>query len=387
MEDNFNMDCSDIRKKLKAFMDDLLIDDEYQAFVNHLNSCRKCRDYVRKTGSISNQLWELGDIDAPSDLSATILFRLKQAEQEIRKPWFVISKKLNIGILVVILAVAILFFGIKHLKHRRSLKEADEALIVTATLERRPTMSDREAKLLFEELKRIMKAVGVPEKKETVGGISEKKGIAKERLFTEKTSAAVDSSDMAEVQIVESKPLHWHFIYSKEAEKTKLLDVVSILGIRLDYQDSNLFVFNVTGEELDSLLEQIMFVFRQRNPLHNYSAGAAIFPERKSRVSIYFENKKDKSSDTLHWHISSTSRRKSKLLNIIREMDASVDYKSEELIIFSIARTEAAKLKSRIQAMMVTADVVFSEFGYLEPEENWLASKQARISIYFSKRR
>ena len=84
MKDNLSVACGDIRKKLKAFLDDLLAEDERQAFVAHLDGCGECKDYVRKIGSVSNQLWELGGVNAPSDLSSTILFRLKQAEQEIR---------------------------------------------------------------------------------------------------------------------------------------------------------------------------------------------------------------------------------------------------------------------------------------------------------------
>ena len=381
MENNFNMDCGDIREKLKAFLDDLLVDDEYQAFVNHLNSCGKCKDYVRKIGSISNQLWELGDVDAPSDLSSTILFRLKQAEQEIRKPKFVISKKLNIRILVGILALSILFFGTEYFKYRCSLREVDETPVLTTIIERRPAINNYETELLSEDLKGIAKTRGLPEKKEAAGGIFE------ERVSTEKTSALADSSDMAEVQIVEPKPLHWHFIYSEDTEKTKLLDMISILGIRPDYQDSSLLVFNVKGAELDNLLEQIKFAFQRRNPLYNYTAGTAAFQERESRVSMYLENKKDKPSNIFHWHIFSAVRQRPKLLNIIRKTGVSVDYESRELIIFSIARTEIAKLKSRIQTMVVSADVVFTEFGYLEPEEDQPASKLAKISIYFSKKR
>ncbi|RKY36477.1 MAG: hypothetical protein DRP78_03495 [Candidatus Omnitrophota bacterium] len=127
MNDNFKMDCSDIREKLKAFLNDLLVEDEYKLFVAHLNVCKKCKDYVRRIGSISNQLWQLGDVNVPPDLSYTILFRLKQTEQENIKSKFFISKKLAVGIFVVILALATLFFGIKY--HYFS-KEVDETSVV-----------------------------------------------------------------------------------------------------------------------------------------------------------------------------------------------------------------------------------------------------------------
>jgi len=71
--------CDDIGKKLKDFVGDLLAESDYQAFVDHLDDCPKCTSYVRGMGSFSNQLWELGDIEVPSDLDSTILFSIQKS--------------------------------------------------------------------------------------------------------------------------------------------------------------------------------------------------------------------------------------------------------------------------------------------------------------------
>ena len=76
------MNCSDIQQLNKRFLQDLLTDEEYQTFLSHLETCPKCKDYVRSTGSLSTQLWELGDIKVPEDLLSTIVFKLSHAQEK-----------------------------------------------------------------------------------------------------------------------------------------------------------------------------------------------------------------------------------------------------------------------------------------------------------------
>ena len=128
MGDNPVMICSDINNRLKSFLEDLLTEKEYQAFLAHLDSCAKCKKYVRAVGSVSNQLWKLGDVKVPADFSSTALFKLKQAKQEIRIPKFVITKKWIVGAIVLILIVSAFFFGIRYFEDLGPVEKSGDVI-------------------------------------------------------------------------------------------------------------------------------------------------------------------------------------------------------------------------------------------------------------------
>ena len=70
-EDNFKPDCDNIKKNIKSFTEDMLKEDEYKAFLHHLETCTECKNYVRSVDSFSNQLWRLGDVKVPSDFEVS----------------------------------------------------------------------------------------------------------------------------------------------------------------------------------------------------------------------------------------------------------------------------------------------------------------------------
>ena len=111
MADEIVITCEDIKKKLKPFQQDLLVEREYKGFVTHLGNCSKCKEYMGSIDFLSNQLWKLGDVEVPSDLSSTIFFKLTQTDEEVEKPKGVITKKSAIIGVVVILLGAAVFFG------------------------------------------------------------------------------------------------------------------------------------------------------------------------------------------------------------------------------------------------------------------------------------
>lgn len=377
MRANITMTCSDIKQKLKPFLEDLLAEEEYQAFLAHLDSCTKCKEYVSAVGSLSSQLWKLGDVKVPSDFSSTVLFKLKQAEQEIRAPKFVISKKLLVGTLTFIIAAATLFFGINYLKHRRLSKEVDETPRVEVYIERKPAISDREAKSLLGKLEEIDAMLRVSEKEAVIEEDSEKKTPTSEKPLV--VSKVSDKEE--EIIISKPRPLHWHFLYSEKSEKEKLLKALNALGIRLDYQAYDLLLFTATGEKLEHVLEQILLTSQGASSLlRDFTSTVPTFPDKEYRVSIYLEKKE---ASALHWHISfALPHQKPQLLDIIQKRGGPIDYESEELIIFSIPGAEVEKLRARILAMRVG----LSEFGQLELKEDLLVSGPVTISIYFSKR-
>lgn len=381
MEDNLNMTCSDIRKKLKAFLDDLLAEDEYQAFVAHVDHCKECNDYVRKIGSISNQLWELGDIKAPSDLASTILFRLKQAEQEIRKPKFVISKKLGIGILVVALTVPLIFLGVYHLKSRKRPQDVGETPTIEVHVGRKPAISRREAESLLGELKGIAARLGVSKKEKAVESDTGREEEAIEE------DAGRTTPVRKEALLLVPKPLHWHFLYAKERNlkreeaqrKAGLTNAVNSPGIITDYQTESLLVFTAKGEKIENVLEKIILMSSGSSFLRDYTPMVSVDPNQEHRVSVYFEKE---TASVRHWHATCVPSQEQRLLDVIREESGRINYESEELIVFSISKDAIKKLKARILAMRID----FSEFDYAESKEGRLQSGPVEISVYISNR-
>ena len=106
------MICKDIREKIKPFLEDMLKEEEYQDFLQHLEQCSTCKKYVRSIDAFSNQLWQLEDVRPPSDFYAAVLFRLKRSKQESKKLESEILKKILIGTFVFVLTGTVLFFGV-----------------------------------------------------------------------------------------------------------------------------------------------------------------------------------------------------------------------------------------------------------------------------------
>ena len=208
------MTCSEVNKQLKQFLEDLLAEEEYLAFFDHLESCPGCKDYVNSFGSLSNQLWESGNVKVPSDFSATVIFKLKQSEQEIGTHQSAVPKKVVIGILIFIIGALSVFFGIGYLKTRKH-SQTDQALKVSTQIIRRP-LSDREAQPLLQQLETMASGLGAV-KKETGGKGSEGTIPAQENASLTDISSKEISPSIPAV-----KPLHWHVLVSEKSDKTGL---------------------------------------------------------------------------------------------------------------------------------------------------------------------
>jgi hypothetical protein len=131
------------------------------------------------------------------------------------------------------------------------------------------------------------------------------------------------------------------------------------------------------------LHEQLLSASRNISSLRDFTDGALTAADKKSRVSIYLENRGAASPGTLHWHVDFvTPHQKAELLNIIQKVGGTIDHESEELIIVSILKTEVEKTRAGIEA----AGITLSEFGKLKPKENELRTIPVKISIYFTKR-
>ena len=207
MKDKLTVTCNEVKDKLKPFLEDMLVEEEYQAFVAHLESCPKCKDYVRSIGALSNQLWKLGDIKVPTDFVSTVIFNLKHPKQEVppaTKP--ALSKKLAAGIIISIILLALFLGSIYFKKFKVSQKIAETPIITRQIIIDQGPPTKREAEMLLEELQGIKEALGPSEKEESV----------------EKASSITESPASNKVTIIKPWPLHWHFIISEKSDETEL---------------------------------------------------------------------------------------------------------------------------------------------------------------------
>lgn len=342
------MTCNDIKKKLKSFLEDLLSEKEYQAFAAHLRGCSHCKQYVGSIGSLSNQLQQLGDVRVPSDFSSTVIFKLTQDEQKTRARRSAASKKLAVRVLVAVLAGLTLFFGVHYLKTNIRPQETYEPSSPLAPPERgqseEVSTKDRDyVSVTFEYEKESVPIVSPPKKNQ--------------------------------IAVPESPSLHWHLQYTEDDHRAKLVHMLTALGIRAKYQSYDLVLFAAKGREIEHLLEKIILTFQGAGSLRDCTAGVLVSPNENCDVSIYLEHKR---VPVPHWHISFTlPHQKLKLLDMIKNERWSVDYESEDLIVFFLPGIYIKKLKVRIQAMRVR----LSEFGRRDGEEDLLGA--TRVSIYF----
>jgi len=89
------MICDDIRQKLQPFLDDLLVEDEYKAFCEHIDDCHPCNAYVRSVGAMPNQLWRLGQVKVPQDMISTVQYALAHPKEKARTPGNIVQSSLK----------------------------------------------------------------------------------------------------------------------------------------------------------------------------------------------------------------------------------------------------------------------------------------------------
>ncbi|GEM_PF-1273427 len=105
--------CGQIHKQLQSFLDDMLSEEEYRLFLDHLDECPRCMPYVKSIGDLSNQIWKLGSVAVPADFKATVLFEAGRpaAAQEYKTAGRGAKKIVLSG--GVLLALVLAFFLIK----------------------------------------------------------------------------------------------------------------------------------------------------------------------------------------------------------------------------------------------------------------------------------
>ncbi|MBN2121241.1 MAG: zf-HC2 domain-containing protein [Candidatus Omnitrophica bacterium] len=369
------MNCSDIKEKLQAFLSDGLVEDEYKAYRSHINTCDKCKTYVRSIGSLSNQLWKLGRIRVPEDLASTVLYKLAHSGKKSPSQGLMVSKKYAIGGFLVLLLVGLLL-GIHYLKTRENSPftgEVSPAKVEVTDNQQVP--ADTVKPLLSEEYKTSMEDVVVFGRDEDF-----LEQPAEQDVLEEKISNVNETEVYAnEAAAVRALPLHWHFRYSGNEQRARLLDALYSAGIALEYQKDGMVVFEAAGKEVEKVLEQMIFI-SQGTPssLLDFTPSFPTLPDEKYKVSFYLEGP---GGSFLHWHVTLPAPvKKSVFLDMLKEFSVSMLFESDRLIVFSVPDTNLDALRIRIQAMRIS----FSEYGSKAHGMNDLISGPIRISLYFT---
>ena len=425
-EDNFKPDCDNIKKNIKSFTEDMLKDEDYKAFLHHLETCSECKNYVRSVDSFSNQLWRLGEIKVPSDFESTVLFKLTQPEEKPdEEEGSATSKKWIIGAVAFIVIGIIISAGlIAYLKLRQpSQEEINVAQVLETPGEvAGESLGDLDNDVVFEQY---------DDRDEVFEGTGEL------RAFEWTGDTVEDDTVDAEVSLG-PKLVHWHFWHynkSKELESLRLrrkkrsresdlrktkkeqlgaagsteqsegviqdleekirqlevrleknlaekrrreggpISILQSLDIKPDYQDNDFVFFASAGAELENVLNKIMLISEDGSSLENFTPGVSHLPHKKYQVSIFMVNK---ATAVFHWHVHlSMISQKLQLLKAIQENGGVITYEFAEEVTISGPSSKIGAMKAQMPAMRIS----LSEYGNQITQEEG----STVISIYFSK--
>jgi len=377
---NVKMICSDIDKELKHFVGDLLSEDDYQGFVAHLDSCPQCTNRVRSMGSFTNQLWELGDIEVPSDLDSTILFQFDQAKKAPPKPKPKKSKKqkLVIGAVIVIVGI-VAFFGWQKFSKTGELNVEqvgdDEVIVQTTMIKKKASVPDPEAERLYNQLKGMAESLApaTPIKSKEKDPDSQKEVSQKKEappLKESRKSAPASSPD--------AFSLHWHLPYFTETDVKQLVGTITMLDIDPDYNDQNFIIFRTINKKIKTLSAGIKFTYKMQLDLPEFIADGSnpqgevvasiSFTGREPTYSTAgtrggklssFEQETNATGNNLDWHILLVSSQQDALVDILHRNRGTVLFTSKEVVIFSMPGARIGALSQEIQG----TGGMFADFG------------------------
>ncbi len=365
--------CEEIRRLLKPFLEDLLSEEEYRAFVQHLDTCPACGDYARSFGCISNDLWKLGSLTVPSDFVPTVLYKLEHGQPQVSPPKAVPYRKWRGRIFVVILLLAGFFVGRQYvLISQEKLTRANHQPAQMPATTHGNHVQTKDFEFPGNEHAPIVINVQPPSEENTAEeSVAETsvEAASKEGFFSSPTPAPV----------IQTKPLHWHYTYSQDAQKQELLSILTDAGIRFSLQEAGVVMFEASGKQIREALEKIMLLDRGPDSLEDFTPAATAFAGKRQRASLYFDNKE---VSALHWHISFiTLSQKEQSLPVIRQKAETIIHSSDELLVFSIQRTEVDNLRAKLLAAKAT----LTEYGGIGLDESQLLSRPVWVSIYFLK--
>jgi len=347
--------CQKIHERIKPFLDDLLAEEEYQETRTHLDTCRSCRKKVEAVGSFWHHIQELANVEVPADFGSTVVFRLQAAPAAVRrteelKPqstWFF---KLAV---FLILGVGGAWLANTYFRNHPAPIQTPPPQMTTQVFHEPEPVSEEEAKILYQELNAIAKVLGPPKSKSDTDVAVNQPVLPPERAAEEpvpagKTEAAVPKRE------------HWHFRYEREMTKTKVLDTIHVLRIRIRFQGAAALVLEATGEQLKRLEEEARRISNQASPLMRFTIERG-GKEQKHIVSIFFQSLSQSRPDVYHWHLRFSLSNRDRLPDLFHQAGALLTYQSEDIIVAELARKkiEALNLEmKRIEGIFVESDAL-----------------------------
>lgn len=107
------MECGDVRRKLSAYMEDLLSSEEKKMIDNHLSSCEQCAVRLEELKTTHSLVKGLDDMEPPPWLTQKIMTRVREEEDRnagfLKKLFYPFSIKVPVQVLGIILIAVVAF--------------------------------------------------------------------------------------------------------------------------------------------------------------------------------------------------------------------------------------------------------------------------------------
>jgi len=398
MQTSAAVTCETVHRQLKAFLEDMLTEGEYQAILTHLETCVRCKKHVQMAGAISSQLSQLVNVKVPIDLRETVCFKLRQPGFRVQAPkaTFRNSEKAIIAVFVGIVLLIVTSLLIYYFKIDTPQPQTEKVAVEMSVAEpsaavpkyQRRAFSDKSPKQILREVivaeeeadkeasdeevsKKLSEETGVEE-----GSESAVRANADDR---ERLPAELDLSDAQAGAASEPVLLHWHFQYTGQNNERELLRMLRGLNITPEEQAPNMLVFSAQGESVESLLEELLMISQQSPVLTDFTGKVPVFPDEPYRVAAYFKADLEEAE---HWHVGGAlPHQKERLFGFIREKAGNIEYVLENLAIVTVQKTEVEHLRRRVRAMRLKL-MVFKDEATTSAQAA-LISKPVKLSVYF----
>jgi hypothetical protein len=351
------MNCATIQKKLKPFLEDMLTEEEYQLFALHLDQCAECRLHVGRVGSLSNQIHELGQMEAPSDMAATILFRLKQSSQGSGASQFAVpGKKMISGFIFCLLAAAVVIGYFYFLKP----KNIQSSGMVTSVISRNNLpLKSGEAEALLNQLHSIANSVRAEEKnlselKDIQDKASDQQAVSKEPFINVESEKQAGEKQVNQTVLF----LHWHLLCGKEIIKTEFRKILGESGVSYQEPAPDFFILSALGKKIRDIFDQIQTSYPEHVKLNAFGVEETL-PKQEYHLMLHLQQYDRSDQKTFHWHLKFSQPNRFKMSESFRRFGAVVSYESKELLVLSISTTKLAGLAAEIRGI----EGISADFG------------------------
>lgn len=338
--------CSDIERRIKPFLDDLISEEEYQNIHAHLDQCSKCHQYVSAIGSFSYALKELGRVEVPRDLVDTVLFNLTKEPEKQPTTSSGSKKFLIFGVLAAIVSIGV--FGFFYFKGRQSAKELiqETSSIAKDTVDE-STDSEESAFMSDSE-----------ENEQRGTEETDRSSILQELTVTPTEELAPQEMQLEQEGVsLSTVSYHMHFPQIKGVGLDKVDSILSRLDIPRDYRHSRLLIASVPSSIFQQFVSEMELIAPRVLPIRNPDFQKLSLPNQTIRLSVYFEGTGNSQTNSLHWHIEIKSGNEFRIFDLFRQMDLLVNYESPEMIVVTVSSAKIGELISRMESIQgITGD-------------------------------